>query len=110
MGFRLGTRIPFIAAEEDTGPIVKALIDEPSAGKVVLGFRERIAFGEFLHIFTQVTGYRAEGADITSDRFKNAIPVPELQLEVGDNIQYFDEFGYEGGDPSVIHPKDVSLF
>ena len=100
--------VPFIAAEEDTGPITKALVDEPTGGKVVLGLREWIDFTHFLSIFSRVTGYKAELAGSDSTYVKDLIPVPELKLEVSDNLKYWDEFGYAGGDPSVIHPKDVS--
>ncbi len=42
---------------------------------------------------------------------KSKIPLSgELKEELEDNWAYWNEFGYEGrGDPTVIHPKDVSF-
>lgn len=28
--------------------------------------------------------------------------------ELADMLQYIEEFGYDGRDPTVVHPKDVS--
>ena len=33
-----------------------------------------------------------------------------LGKEIGEMFAYAAEFGYDGGDPSVVHPKDVSPF
>lgn len=100
--------IPFVAAEEDTGPIVKALVQESTAGKNVLGFRENTTPKKFQEDFIAVSGLKAEYVSAKDD--DGRLPfADDLQLEVRDNFQYINEFGYDGGDPSVTHPKDVSF-
>jgi hypothetical protein len=100
-------KFPFIAAEEDSGPIVKALLQEP-AGENVLGFRELLTIREFVSIFSEATGLAAEAVHLPKGQFKMELS-PELELEFSENWGFFRDFGYEGReDPTVIHPKDVS--
>ncbi|KAH7247303.1 uncharacterized protein BKA55DRAFT_595001 [Fusarium redolens] len=73
---------------EDSGPLVKALIKD-SAGKNLIGYREWLTTRELASIFTKATGLKAE-------------------VELEDNMAYWNEFGYEGrDDPTVIHPRDL---
>jgi hypothetical protein len=98
--------LPFIAAEEDTGPIVRALtLDSP--GKTVIGYRARITLRGLVEVFSQVTGMKAEAVVLPKGQPVVPFP-PELQRELDDNWGYWEEFGYYGGDPAVFHPQDVS--
>ncbi|KAJ5763046.1 NmrA-like family protein [Penicillium manginii] len=99
-------KLPFITAEEDTGPIVKALVQE-SAGKNIIGYREWASLREISKAFAQATG--AEAESIQLEKGQSNIPLPnELRLELDDNWAYCNEFGYEGrDDPTIIHPKDL---
>ncbi|KAJ5816529.1 NmrA-like family protein [Penicillium robsamsonii] len=99
-------KLPFIAAEEDTGAIVKALVQEP-AGKNLIGYREWSSLREISKAFSQATGVETEC--ILLPKGQSKVPLPsELQLELDDNWAYCNEFGYEGrDDPSIIHPKDL---
>lgn len=100
-------KLPYIVAEEDSGPIVKALLQEP-AGRNLIGYREWLTTREVTSIFTKVTGLKAEPILRPKEHFELVIP-KDLQVEIKDNFDYFNEFGYEGrDDPTVIHPRDVS--
>ncbi|EGR47084.1 uncharacterized protein TRIREDRAFT_109313 [Trichoderma reesei QM6a] len=100
-------KLPFIAAEEDSGHFVKALVQEP-AGKNVIGYREWLTHRELAAIFSQATGIPAEAVQLPEGQSKVASP-PELKLELDDNFAYWNEFGYEArDDPTVIHPRDLA--
>jgi hypothetical protein len=102
-------KLPFIAAEEDTGPIVKALVQE-GPRKNVIGYREWSSLREVSEAFAQATGVKAECILLKKGESNIALP-PDLAQELEDNWAYCNEFGYEGrDDPTIIHPKDVSLF
>jgi hypothetical protein len=99
--------LPFIAAEEDTGPIVKTLLQE-SAGKNVIGYRGWSTVRELTQAFTQASGIEAECIMLSKGQSHFPVP-PVLGLELDDNWAYCNEFGYEGwDDPTILHPKDVS--
>jgi hypothetical protein len=101
-------KIPFIAAEEDCGPIVKALIQE-QAGKNLVGYREWLTMREFAETFSQATGMEAEAIMVPEGDQRLPIP-PELKTQLDDNYSYWNEFGLEGrDDPTVIHPREVYL-
>ncbi|KAI9034773.1 NmrA/HSCARG family protein, partial [Aspergillus affinis] len=98
-------KLPFIAAEEDTGPIVKALVQE-GAGKNIIGYREWSTLRELSKAFAQATGVETECIKLAKGQSKAPLP-RELRLELDDNWAYCNEFGYEGrDDPTIIHPRD----
>lgn len=99
-------KLPLIVGEEDTGPLVKALIDSPP-GKNLIGYREWMTLPEMTAIFTAATGLPAEYVSLPIGEPKGLLP-PPLQQVVDDMWGYFNEFGYEArDDSSVIHPSQV---
>ncbi|KAL0933924.1 uncharacterized protein CTRU02_210723 [Colletotrichum truncatum] len=99
-------KIPFIAPEEDSGPIVKTLVNEP-AGKNIIGYRGWLTMPELAQSFSKATGIKAESVTLPKGDFPPTLP-EELKLELGDNFAAFNEIGYEArNDPTVIHPRDL---
>ncbi|KAJ5479308.1 NAD(P)-binding protein [Penicillium desertorum] len=105
-GLDPNVKLPFIAAEEDSGPIVRAMVSD-SARKTVIGYRDYITLRELIEVFSKVTGMKAE--PVILPKGQSVVPFPpELQKELDDNWGYWEEFGYEGrGDLTVIHPRDL---
>ncbi|GFF30051.1 hypothetical protein IFM51744_01013 [Aspergillus udagawae] len=100
-------KLPFAAAEEDTEPLVKALIQE-SAGKKLISYREWLTTRELALTLKKATGMKAEVVTLPKGYFPPSIPT-ELKAEHEDNMAYWNEFGYEGrDDPTVIHPRDLN--
>ena len=99
-------KLPFIAAEEDSGPLVKALVQE-TAGKNLIGYREWLTLKQFTEAFTRTTGIKSEPVVLPIEEFISSFP-EDLKLEIADMFAYFKEFGYEArDDPTVIHPREV---
>ncbi|KAJ4028038.1 hypothetical protein NW752_000293 [Fusarium irregulare] len=100
------TKFPFITAEEDSGPFVKALITQEPAGRNLIAYRGWLSHNEIAAAFTKATGIEA-----TTAKFDGNFPPDvsdELIGEMADCFGYFDEFGYEGrDDPTVVHPGDL---
>jgi hypothetical protein len=99
-------KLPLIVANEDSGPLVKALF-ESAPGKNLIAYREWMSLAELVGLFAEVTGFSAQY--VTLPAGEPDIPLPEgLKVELDDNWAYFNECGYEArDDPTVIHPNEV---
>lgn len=99
-------KIPFIATIEDTGPLTKALVNsEP--GKHLLAYREEMSFSEFAETWGRTLGVKARYELSGPDSHWADLP-KELRLDIEDAAVYISEIGYDGGDPSIIRPSEVS--
>ncbi|KAJ0418798.1 hypothetical protein BJY00DRAFT_302613 [Aspergillus carlsbadensis] len=100
-------KIPFIAAEEDSGPLVKALILQEPAGKNLIGYRGWLTTRELASAFTRATGLDAEVVTLPKGHFPPSIS-EDFKAQLQDNMGYWNGFGYEGrDDPTVVHPRDL---
>ncbi|KAH8810875.1 hypothetical protein F5884DRAFT_875818 [Xylogone sp. PMI_703] len=98
--------LPFFAAEEDMGPLTKALVEE-KPGKNLIAYRKWMTMKQFAELFAQVVGRPAEYVALPIGQWH--IPIPkDIAEELDDNFGYWNEFGYEArDDPTVIHPRDL---
>ncbi|PNP43586.1 hypothetical protein TGAMA5MH_04558 [Trichoderma gamsii] len=102
-------KLPWIAAEEDTGPFVKALVEE-DAGKNLIAYREWATLREMVQAFQNASEIKSEVVVVPRDEPNEFLP-PDLKLEIDEGFLYFEEFGYEGrDDPTILHPSQVSVF
>lgn len=99
-------KLPFIVAHEDTGPLTKALVDV-RPGQHLLAYREWLTFAEFAEIWGRALSVEAEYLPSEPGAKWQGLP-DDLRLDIEECADYVDEFGFSGGDPTVIHPKDVS--
>ena len=99
--------MPMIDAKKDTGHFVRALIQLPP-GKTVLAYGSMISWKDYMTLWAKILklpgGFYKQ---ITVDDFDKMAP-GGLGREVGEGWMAQSELGYSGGDPTVLHPKDVS--
>ncbi|KAF4458814.1 hypothetical protein FALBO_14447 [Fusarium albosuccineum] len=97
---------PWIAAEEDCGPFVKALVQEP-AGKNLIAYRGWVTQEELAAIFAKVTGLKTKVVTLPLGEYH--VPLSDdWKTVLKETSAYASEFGYEGrDDPSLVHPKDL---
>jgi len=107
LGSRKGSERPwpFVAAAEDTGPVVQALIDQIPAGKYVQVQRGLIQFADFVRDFEQVTG---EKARVQYDKKLEGMP-ESLNLQFADTFAYMKEFGYGKKEEGTITPEGLGV-
>ncbi|KAJ4857873.1 nmrA-like family domain-containing protein [Trichoderma breve] len=99
-------KFPWIAAEEDTGPFVKALVQE-KPGKNLIAYREWATLREMVGAFQNASKTKSEVVVVPRDEANEFLP-PDLKLEIDEGFLYFEEFGYEGrDDPTVVHPSQL---
>ncbi|KAL9567013.1 hypothetical protein ACKAV7_008782 [Fusarium commune] len=103
----LDTKVPLISHDQDSGPFVRALIQNPP-GKSVVGYRAWITPREFVRIFSKVTGYNTDLLHIPPGEFSFDCK-EELRAELQDNFAFANEIGLHGGDNSpAVHPNELN--
>ncbi|OQU98278.1 hypothetical protein CLAIMM_04087 [Cladophialophora immunda] len=105
-------KLPFVAAEEDTGPFTRALVATPEAGKNLIAYRAWMSMDEYIAILSQTLGVKTKTRVLSPEGASSVLStLPEdLLEELVENANYFAEFGYEGrDDPSLVHPKDLGI-
>lgn len=104
------TVLPAACPERDTGIFVRALADA-TPGTVLLGESDRVTVEEFLHIWSDVTGYPSRLKSMTTSEFEAVVePVPPSSgKEFAENFQYYRDFTYTGRDPNVIKPAQLGI-
>lgn len=98
---------PMVAAAIETGKVTKALVELP-AGKHVLVCREMMALGRFIETWSSTLGVQVKYGDGGIAAGMGQAP-DALKREMEETFKYSDEFGFSGGDKSVIYPKDLGL-
>ena len=96
---------PFIIAGKDTGPFVRALV-EAHPGKVLLAYTAMLNFDELAAMWSRATGQPARHRQVSMAEVKERFPEAG---EETDSTSYSAEFGYAGGDPSVVGPEELGF-
>lgn len=100
-------RMPHVVAHRDTGPFVQVLVDMPP-GKNVLAVSEYMTFPEYAETWGRVLGVRVVYQQVTSEAFYKEVPGPLAEeLDVG--FEYIEEFGFTGGDASVLEAGQLGV-
>ncbi|KAK9359311.1 hypothetical protein V1504DRAFT_470415 [Lipomyces starkeyi] len=105
VGVPVDAPLPMIATEEDTGPLVKALVDAPHTRQLI-AYRELMNMEEFVKTWSRIVGVKARTTVWTFEDIVKAIG-PEFGPEFAEAMAYAAEFGYEARkDPDIVHPRD----
>jgi NAD(P)-dependent dehydrogenase (short-subunit alcohol dehydrogenase family) len=96
---------PFIITREDTGPLVKALV-EAEPGKTLLGYTAMVSWREMTEMWARATGETAAFREVSLEDFKKQFPVEGEELL---SATYSAEFGYAGRDPEVLEPTGLGF-
>lgn len=88
------------------GNFTKALV-QVAPGQNLLGFGSMMSWNEWVRIWGRVHGVNCRFERLDRKIIENAI-LGGIGEEFADMLEYISDFGYDGGDPSVVHPTDVS--
>lgn len=88
------------------GKFVKALVQE-EPGKNLLGYASMLSWNEFAALWGKIHNVKCRFERLDRKVLENAIP-GGIGEELADMFEYIGDFGYDGRDPSVVYPKDVS--
>ena len=67
-----------------------------------------MSFNEFAEAWGHVHGVKAT-YELSGPNSGWANLPDDIRLDIEDGAAYISEFGYDGGDPSIIHPSEVDL-
>ncbi|KAL6691593.1 NAD(P)-binding protein [Trichoderma pleuroticola] len=98
-------QVPFVVPGKDTGAFVKALLDVPP-GRTLVGVSETMTFSTWVEIWGRVLDVQTAYQQVPPGEFYRDFPKP-LGQELMDTNEYMIEFGYTGGDPEVLYPKEL---
>ncbi|KAK6206271.1 hypothetical protein QIS74_13690 [Colletotrichum tabaci] len=96
-----------VDARRDTGEFVKALLHVP-AGQNLLGVASSLSWNEFAALWGKHHGVTCRFERLDRKVLEGAIP-GGVGEELADMFEYIAEFGYDGGDPTIVLPKDLGV-
>ena len=88
------------------GNFTKALVQVPP-GKNLLGFGSMMSWNEWVLVWGRVHRVECRFERLDRKFVEDAVP-SGVGAEIADMFEYVSDFGYDGGDPSVVHPSSVS--
>ncbi|OHW99276.1 NADB-Rossmann family domain-containing protein [Colletotrichum incanum] len=89
------------------GEFVKALLEVP-AGQNLLGVASTLSWNEYVALWGKIQGVTCRFERVDRKVLQDALP-GGIGEEFAETYEYIAEFGCEGGDPTVIHPKDLGV-
>lgn len=94
-----------VDARRDTGKFTRALLDVPAEVNA-LGTGGIVSWTEFATLWGKHHGVECRAERLNREVLEQAIP-GGIGAEFADMFEYSAEFGYTGGDPTVVLPEDV---
>ena len=102
------TPVPFGDVQGDFGRCFKAVVDSKH-GTNFLALGEMLSWNRYLDIWCRSQKVpRGKVETKTLQEYEEILP-GGLGREFGENVLFGQQFGYDGGDPTVIRPSDVSF-
>ena len=107
----LDTILPATDPPKDVGIFVRALVSAPH-GTVLLGESDRVTVRGLIALWGEVTGRKARLESVSVEQAAKEI---EAMMpggwgqEFAENMLYYRDYGYEGGDPAVKRPLSLGI-
>lgn len=99
---------PEVVATRDTGVFVEALVLDHPAGTDVLGASETITKPEYVALWGRTLGVEATVRDVSEEEYVKYIP-KGFEATIMDDVRFFAEYGYAGGNPNVKTPAELGI-
>jgi hypothetical protein len=102
--------IPWVDTRNDTGKFVRALV-QSEPGKNMLGVSQMVTYKEYMRIWGELNGVPARHRQVSEDEVvKRLAKLPEVaRKELIESNAYVEEFDWDGGEPGILRPWDVSF-
>jgi hypothetical protein len=105
---------PFVWTRRDTGSLVKKLIEDLQPGTRLAAMSQSATYREFMATWAKVGGKKLAGdkgiEQKTEAEYRDLIPGDEhIKEHLTQCWQFARDFGYNGGDPETLFPRDVGM-
>ncbi|KXJ85863.1 hypothetical protein Micbo1qcDRAFT_220173 [Microdochium bolleyi] len=100
---------PEVVASRDTGAFVEALVLRHPPGTHVLGVTEFISKPEYAALWGRTLGVTATARDVSEEEYARYLTPGMETSTLLDDLRFFGEFGYTGGNPEVKTPKELGI-
>ncbi|KAI9284628.1 putative hscarg dehydrogenase, partial [Umbelopsis sp. AD052] len=97
------TLFPWVVTQADTGKFVRALV-QMSPGKDMLGASEMVTYGDYLKAWGDLNGVPTRFTSISAEEYEKGMP-EVIAKEIQEGVAFNEEFGWDGGEPGVLHPS-----
>jgi hypothetical protein len=99
---------PEVVATRDTGAFVEALVLHHPPGTDVLGASEIITKPDYAALWGRTLGVEATVRDVSEEEYVKYIP-EGFETTIVDDVRFFAEYGYAGGNPKVKTPAELGI-
>lgn len=99
---------PEVVASRDTGAFVEALVLRHPAGTDVLGASEIITKPDYAARWGAAMGVTCGVRDVSEEEYLKYVP-EGFELTLLDDVRFFAEFGYAGGNARVKTPAQLGI-
>ncbi|ROT42961.1 NAD(P)-binding protein [Sodiomyces alkalinus F11] len=99
---------PEVVASRDTGAFVEALVFHHPPGTDVLGASEIISRPDYAALWGRTMGVKATARDVEKEEYLKYIP-EGMETTIVDDLGFFTEYGYAGGNPNVKTPAELGI-
>ena len=99
---------PEVVATRDTGAFVEALVLHHPAGTDVLGASEIITKPDYAALWGRTLEVKATVRDVEEDEYVKYVP-EGFEATIVDDLRFFAEYGYAGGNPKVKTPAELGI-
>ncbi|KAI1608315.1 hypothetical protein EDD36DRAFT_412667 [Exophiala viscosa] len=110
--FASDTPLPLIAADKDTGPLVRALLNEPAETKL-MAYRAWMTFGEFVETWSRVLNVKAKVTTLPIKDILDSMPGgldSSVREMLAEGMANMTEFGYKlREDPRLAQPHELKF-
>jgi hypothetical protein len=97
-----------VVATRDTGVFVEALVLHQPAGTDVLGATDIITKSDYAVLWGRTLGVKATVRDVSEEEYVNYVP-KGFEATIVDDLRFFAEYGYAGGNPKVKTPAELGI-
>lgn len=97
-------KLPMIDANNSTGPLVRALVEDENPGTHLLAYDSCPTVSELVDLWSKASGQEAEYVEVSTKIMHEKFGIPKEVLAAPDAI---NEFGYMGGVDTFIEPGQL---